>query len=358
MELDKIHEFIKGLRPEFVVPVQSAMPQIVEEAMEKTQALETAFSMGMNLSIVERKISEGITAALSQMYTETKPTNPTPNNNNNNNQNKNNSRCYVCRRTRHIVKNCRQRNNQQNNNNRNNNGRDLRNVDCYNCGRKGHIFKNCRSPSSNNNKKGESANFRKSSNKNSAKRVNWKDLLEEIRPIEKPIQLLKRPIYVLNILYNNFRIYLSKQLQKNKTMYNLWQVEGGKVENPFNCDVYLTKVPDYQELQRTEPEKQGAWTITSFKQLQFMEKYNELIPTLVNYCTNILNQLIREEPAYLNQKERAKEALYGEVIVYGQPVNVLIDSGAVGCIISKRFLDKVNKGIELPTNIKIIDVTG
>ncbi|PKY33223.1 hypothetical protein RhiirB3_394636 [Rhizophagus irregularis] len=189
------------------------------------------------------------------MYTETKPTNPTPNNNNNNNQNKNNSGCYVCRRTRHIVKNCRQRNNQQNNNNRNNNGRDLRNVDCYNCGRKGHIFKNCRSPSSNNNKsnnngtnngfqsniqsfkllnaslEGESANFRKSSNKNSAKRVNWKDLLEEIRPIEKPIQLLKRPIYVLNILYNNFRIYLSKQLQKDKTMYNLWQVEGGKVEN-------------------------------------------------------------------------------------------------------------------------------
>ncbi|CAB5193557.1 unnamed protein product [Rhizophagus irregularis] len=170
MELDKIHEFIKGLRPEFVVPVQSAMPQIVEEAMEKTQALETAFSMGMNLSVysmmpgylqnmnggmisVRTNLAiEGITAALSQMYTETKPTNPTPNNNNNNNQNKNNSGCYVCRRTRHIVKNCRQRNNQQNNNNRNNNGRDLRNVDCYNCGRKGHIFKNCRSPSSNNNK--------------------------------------------------------------------------------------------------------------------------------------------------------------------------------------------------------------
>ncbi|CAB5179541.1 unnamed protein product [Rhizophagus irregularis] len=173
-------------------------------------------------------------------------------------------------------------------------------------------------------------------------------------------------------------------------MYNLWQVAGGKVENResslqavlretkeetaldikkdecvflfndpvFNCDVYLTKVPDYQELQRTEPEKQGAWTITSFEQFQFMAKHNELTPTLVNYYTDILNQLIREEPAYLNQKERAEEALYGEAIVYGQPVNVLIDSGAVGCIISKRFLDKVNKGIELPTNIKIIDVTG
>ncbi|CAB5114231.1 unnamed protein product [Rhizophagus irregularis] len=89
-----------------------------------------------------------------------------------------------------------------------------------------------------------------------------------------------------------------------------------------------------------------------------MVKHNELTPILVNYYTDILNQLIREEPAYLNQKERAEEALYGEAIVYGQPVNVLIDSGAVGCIISKRFLDKVNKGIELSTNIKIIDVTG
>ena len=35
MELDKIHEFIEGLRPEFVVPVQSAMPATVEEVMEK-----------------------------------------------------------------------------------------------------------------------------------------------------------------------------------------------------------------------------------------------------------------------------------------------------------------------------------
>ncbi|CAB5195634.1 hypothetical protein RhiirA5_434929 [Rhizophagus irregularis] len=72
-------------------------------------------------------------------------------------------------------------------------------------------------------------------------------------------------------------------------------------EKSFNCDVYLTKVSDYQELQRTEPEKQGAWTITSFEQFQFMAKYNELTPILVNYYDTILNQLIKEEPAYLNQ---------------------------------------------------------
>ena len=49
-EMDKIHEFIEGLHAEFIVPVQSAMPNTVDEAMEKARALETAFSMGMNLS--------------------------------------------------------------------------------------------------------------------------------------------------------------------------------------------------------------------------------------------------------------------------------------------------------------------
>jgi hypothetical protein len=89
-----------------------------------------------------------------------------------------------------------------------------------------------------------------------------------------------------------------------------------------------------------------------------MVKHKELTPTLVEYSDTILNQLVREEPAYINQKEKAEEALYGEAIVYGQPVNILIDSDAVGCIISKRFLDQVNKDIEAPTNIRIIDVTG
>ena len=50
MELDRIHEFIEGLRAEFIVPVQSAMPDSVEEAIEKARAVETAFSIGMDLS--------------------------------------------------------------------------------------------------------------------------------------------------------------------------------------------------------------------------------------------------------------------------------------------------------------------
>src|SRR5277367_877665 len=49
-ELDRIHEFMEGLRPEFIVPVQSAMPDTVEEAFDKARAVETAFSIGMDLS--------------------------------------------------------------------------------------------------------------------------------------------------------------------------------------------------------------------------------------------------------------------------------------------------------------------
>ena len=44
-ELDRISEYIEGLRPEFIVPVQSTMPQTVAEAINKAKATETAFSM-------------------------------------------------------------------------------------------------------------------------------------------------------------------------------------------------------------------------------------------------------------------------------------------------------------------------
>ncbi|GBC05778.1 hypothetical protein RclHR1_06420001, partial [Rhizophagus clarus] len=177
-ELDKIHEFIEGLRPEFIVPVQSAMPETAEEAMDRARALETALSLNMELSayslipdylqnmnggmipaktnmtmfqptytatqqaesiekIVERKISEGIAAALGQIRTESKPYQ--------NNQGRN-SGCYLCGKPGHIAKNCRQRsfqnngnNSNNNNNNQRNNNNNRRNIECYNCGRKGHI---------------------------------------------------------------------------------------------------------------------------------------------------------------------------------------------------------------------------
>ena len=49
-ELDRIHEFIEGLRPEFIVPVQSTMPASVADAVKKARAVETVFSIGMDLS--------------------------------------------------------------------------------------------------------------------------------------------------------------------------------------------------------------------------------------------------------------------------------------------------------------------
>ncbi|GES89097.1 ATP-dependent RNA helicase vasa-like isoform X2 [Rhizophagus clarus] len=182
-ELDKIHEFIEGLRPEFIVPVQSAMPETAEEAMDRTRALETALSLNMELSvyslipvylqnmnggmipaktnmamfqptytatqqaesiekIVERKISEGIAAALGQIRTEPKPYQ--------NNQGRN-SGCYLCGKPGHIAKNCRQRsfqnngnNSNNNNNNQRNNNNNRQNVKCYNCRRKGHVSKDCK----------------------------------------------------------------------------------------------------------------------------------------------------------------------------------------------------------------------
>jgi hypothetical protein len=212
IELDRIHEFIEGLRPEFVVPVQSAMPRNTAEAMEKARALETAFSLGMDLSaysmlpdylpnmnggmipaktnmamyrsayatayqlqesmekIIERKITEGIMAALSQMAGPAANQNSDSGNNNsgnnsnnsynnNNNQPRNRGNCYSCGKAGHMARDCRSKNQQNNNNNNrnnnsnnNNNRRDLRNVECYNCNRKGHVSKDCRAPPAGNNR--------------------------------------------------------------------------------------------------------------------------------------------------------------------------------------------------------------
>ena len=97
----------------------------------------------------------------------------------------------------------------------------------------------------------------------------------------------------MNIIYNNQGIYLSKRIQRNKEMYNMWQAPGGKVEeressiqatlretleeisiplngedltfllnNPeYNCDVYIAKLLPSQILKHTEPTKQGPWKL-------------------------------------------------------------------------------------------------
>jgi hypothetical protein len=136
-EMDRLHEFIEGLRPEFIVPVQSSIPDDIEEAMSKARVLETTFFMGMELTaysmlpeylqnmnggmipartnmamfqsaytiafqkqesmkeMVQQKISEGITVALSQMQIEPRSTNSSNESNNRSRPPRNNTGCYI-----------------------------------------------------------------------------------------------------------------------------------------------------------------------------------------------------------------------------------------------------------------------
>ena len=95
---------------------------------------------------------------------------------------------------------------------------------------------------------------------------------------------MKRPTFVMNIIYNDKGIYLSRRIQKNKDMYNMWQVPGGKVEEressiqatlretleetgiplngedltflfndpEYNCDIYIAKLLPSQLPKHTE----------------------------------------------------------------------------------------------------------
>src|ERR1051325_413602 len=153
-ELDRISEYIEGLRPEFIVPVQSMMPETVAAAVNKAKATETAFSMGADLSaysvapgylpnlygaavpaqtahlalmsramaspsssedidaLVERKLKEHIEKALNRnTYNNTSNTNNNSYNNNNNRfQNKNKDKvCYNCQKKGHISRDCRKK---------------------------------------------------------------------------------------------------------------------------------------------------------------------------------------------------------------------------------------------------------
>ena len=193
-EVDKIAEFIEGLRPEFIVTVQSSLPRTVDEAINKALALETAYSIGMELSAYSmipnylQGMSGGFVPARTSMamFQQTLPINLSqhkesmedmidrklallmskleeqnkPNNNNNNNSNnRSNNRdirtCHKCNKVGHIAKDCRsgQRNSNSYNNNKNNSNSSNDNNNakvCYNCNKTGHFAKNCWSNQNNN----------------------------------------------------------------------------------------------------------------------------------------------------------------------------------------------------------------
>ena len=92
--------------------------------------------------------------------------------------------------------------------------------------------------------------------------------------------------------------------------------------------------------------------LTACDQFEFMAKQKELTPSLITYNNLILKNTQPEEKVIVvNQARKVEEALYGEAIIFGKHVNVLIDLGAVGYIISKNFLDQVGRNIDALTNV-------
>ena len=102
-----------------------------------------------------------------------------------------------------------------------------------------------------------------------------------------------------------------------------------------------------------EPEKQGPWELFTEKGYQQLAKQKKTTPTHTKHLDEIISNFNNETLVFV---EMARDALYGEAEVFGERVNFLIDSGAVGCILSKKFLDKLGKSIDAATNVKIIDV--
>ena len=124
------------------------------------------------------------------------------------------------------------------------------------------------------------------------------------------------------------------------------------------CDVYVTKLLPDQVPQHTEPEKHGPWKLFSVNDYKNLAQQKKTTPTHTGYVTEIIQALTTEKLVFVQRLEEVQDALFGEAEVYGERINILIDSGAVGCIIAKRFLDHIDRPIEAATNVKIIDVNG
>ena len=150
-------------------------------------------------------------------------------------------------------------------------------------------------------------------------------------------------------------------------------------DDEFDCDVYITHLL-YDEIpQHTEPTKMSRWIkinlneyrrltklkimtpthnkkvdeiIKHLRQNDYKEKIFQIPPTAIKGMKNTFNGMndkLDNEP---------KDALFATVEIYNQPINVLIDTGSEGSVISKMFLDKIGKDIDKASDIKMIGIDG
>ena len=59
-----------------------------------------------------------------------------------------------------------------------------------------------------------------------------------------------------------------------------------------------------------------------------------------------------------NQKNQVKDALFTIAEVLEKNINVLIDTGSKRCVITKRFLDKMGRNIDEPSNVWVVNIMG
>ncbi|CAI2192560.1 6085_t:CDS:2, partial [Funneliformis geosporum] len=98
-------------------------------------------------------------------------------------------------------------------------------------------------------------------------------------------------------------------------------------------------------LKNTEPNKQSLWILNIFNNMRI----NKILESL-KISTTITQAQWKEQ--------KLQDAYFAEAEVFGKRINMIIDTGAVGCIVIKSFLDSVNKEIEAFTNVQIVSVIG